>query len=103
MNIGLRLMMSRDALARTGLMQLGSRAAERILFKLNPGAPGGQEDLKRATAGLRESLVADFRQSHPIIANGLDRATVFLSLVSLIALIVGAIGVGMAMHAHLQQ
>jgi putative ABC transport system permease protein len=28
---------------------------------------------------------------------------VFLSLVSLIALIVGAIGVGMAMHAHLQQ
>ena len=27
----------------------------------------------------------------------------FLSLVSLIALIVGAIGVGMAMHAHLQQ
>ena len=47
--------------------------------------------------------MADFRQSHPIITNGLDRATVFLSLVSLIALIVGAIGVGMAMHAHLQQ
>lgn len=103
MNIGLRLMMSRDALARTGLMQLGSRAAERVLFKLNPGAPGVEEVRKAIKAALPESLVADFRQSHPIITNGLDRATVFLSLVSLIALIVGAIGVGMAMHAHLQQ
>jgi putative ABC transport system permease protein len=103
MNIGLRLMMSREALARTGLMQLGSRAAERLLFKLNPGAPGVEEVRKAIKAALPESLVADFRQSHPIITNGLDRATVFLSLVSLIALIVGAIGVGMAMHAHLQQ
>ena len=103
MNIGLRLMMSRDALARTGLMQLGSRAAERILFKMNPGAPPVDELRKSIKAALPESLVADFRQSHPIITSGLDRATVFLSLVSLIALIVGAIGVGMAMHAHLQQ
>ncbi len=103
MNIGLRLMMSREAFARTGLMQLGSRAAERVLFKLNPGAPGVEDVRKAIKAALPESLVADFRQSHPIITNGLDRATVFLSLVSLIALIVGAIGVGMAMHAHLQQ
>ena len=103
MNIGLRLMMSRDAFARTGLMQLGSRAAERVLFKMNAGAPGVEDLRKAIKAALPESLVADFRQSHPIITNGLDRATVFLSLVSLIALIVGAIGVGMAMHAHLQQ
>ncbi len=48
-------------------------------------------------------MVVDFRQSSPIITNGLDQATTFLSLVSLIALIVGAIGVAMAMHAHLQQ
>src|SRR4029079_13298585 len=34
---------------------------------------------------------------------GLDQATTFLSLISLIALIVGSIGVGMAMYAHLQQ
>jgi putative ABC transport system permease protein len=103
MNIGLRMMMSRDAFAKTGLMQLGSRAAERVLFKLDPGAPGVEEVRKAIKKALPESLVADFRQSHPIITNGLDRATVFLSLVSLIALIVGAIGVGMAMHAHLQQ
>lgn len=103
LNIGLRLMMSREAFERTGLMQLGSRAAERILFKLSPGAPGVEEVRKLIKTALPESVVADFRQSHPIITMGLDRATTFLSLVSLIALIIGSIGVGMAMHAHLQQ
>jgi putative ABC transport system permease protein len=48
-------------------------------------------------------LIADYRETHPIITQGLDRATTFLSLVSLITLIVGALGVATAMHAHLQQ
>jgi putative ABC transport system permease protein len=103
LNIGLRLMMSRDAFEKTGLMQLGSRAAERVLFKLGPGAPSVEQARVTIKQTLPESVVADFRESHPIITMGLDRATTFLSLVSLIALIVGAIGVGMAMHAHLQQ
>jgi putative ABC transport system permease protein len=103
LNIGLRLMMSREAFDTTGLMQVGSRAAERFLFKLGPGAPLVEEIRKEIKAALPESVIADFRESHPIITIGLDRATTFLSLVSLIALIVGAIGVGMAMHAHLQQ
>jgi putative ABC transport system permease protein len=103
LNIGLRLMMSREALERTGLMQIGSRSAQRFLFKLSPGAPSVEEVRVAIQGALPESTVADFSQSHPIITAGLDRATVFLSLVSLIALIVGAIGVGMAMHAHLQQ
>jgi putative ABC transport system permease protein len=103
LNIGLRMMMSREAFERTGLMQIGSRAAQRYLFKLYPGAPPVEEVRAALKRALPDSVVADFRQSHPIITNGLDRATVFLSLVSLIALIVGAIGVGMAMHGHLQQ
>lgn len=103
LNIGLRMMMSREALDRTGLMQIGSRSAQRFLFKLDPGAPPVKEVRAEIKDALPESTVADFTQSHPIITAGLNRATVFLSLVSLIALIVGAIGVGMAMHAHLQQ
>ncbi len=103
LNIGLRMMMSRETFERTGLMQIGSRAAQRYLFKLDAGAPTVEEARAAIKSALPESTVADFRQSHPIITAGLDRATVFLSLVSLIALIVGAIGVGMAMHAHLQQ
>ncbi len=103
LNIGLRLMMSREALERTGLMQVGSRAAERYLFKLDAGAPSVADVRAALKSALPEAVIADFSQSHPLITSGLDRATVFLSLISLIALIVGAIGVGMAMHAHLQQ
>src|SRR5579883_1242455 len=103
LNIGLRTMMSREAFERTGLMQLGSRAAQRYLFKLGPAAPPVGQVRGAIKRALPEAAIADFRQSHPIITNGLDRATMFLSLVSLIALIVGAIGVGMAMHTHLQQ
>jgi putative ABC transport system permease protein len=103
LSFGLRLMMSREAFARAGLMQLGSRASQRYLFKLDPGAPTVDQARRMIRRTLPEAMIADFRQSHPIITSGLDQATTFLSLISLIALIVGAIGVGMAMHAHLQQ
>jgi putative ABC transport system permease protein len=103
LNFGLRLMMSREAFDRTGLMQLGSRASQRYLFKLGPAAPPVEQVRRTLRKTLPDSMVMDFRQSHPIITSGLEQATTFLSLISLIALIVGAIGVGMAMHAHLQQ
>ncbi len=38
-----------------------------------------------------------------MVARVLDSTTTFLSLISLIALIVGSLGVAMAMHSHLQQ
>ncbi|HYP13454.1 MAG TPA: FtsX-like permease family protein, partial [Bryobacteraceae bacterium] len=102
-NVGPRVMISRDAMSRTGLIALGSRASQRFLFKLNSGAPNigtVHDELRRA---FPEGMIVDFRELNPNIARGLDRATTFLSLVSLIALIVGAIGVGTSMHAHLQQ
>ncbi len=102
-NIGLRLMMSREGFARAGLLQFGSRATERYLFKLEPNAPPVGIVRRSIRKALPQAVVTDFRESSPIITNGLDQATTFLSLVSLIALIVGAIGVAMAMHAHLQQ
>ncbi len=103
LNVGLRLMLSREAFARTGLMQLGSRAAQRYLFKLQAGGPNVEQARALITEALPNALVADSTQAHPLITRGVERATTFLSLVSLIALIVGAIGVAMAMYAHLQQ
>ncbi len=103
LNIGLRLMLSREAFARTGLMQLGSRAAQRYLFKLESKGPNVEQARAMILEALPNALVADSSQAHPLITRGVERATTFLSLVSLIALIVGAIGVGMAMYAHLQQ
>jgi len=103
LNVGLRMMISREGFERTGLMQLGSRAAERYLFKIEPNGPPMEETRSAIQDALPEARVIDSRESNPLITRGLDQATTFLSLISLIALIVGAIGVGMAMYAHLQQ
>lgn len=102
LNIGPRVMMTRAALDRTGLLILGSRASERFLFRVPPTIPIARvhDQLKKV---FPESLITDFRESHPAIQQGLERATIFLSLVSLIALIVGALGVSMAIDSHLQQ
>jgi putative ABC transport system permease protein len=104
LNIGPRLILSRDALDRTGLLSAGSRAAQRFLFRLGgPGTPDVETVRTELKNAFPDAQVIDFRETHPIITRGLDRSTMFLSMVSLIALIVGALGVATAMHSHLQQ
>jgi putative ABC transport system permease protein len=104
LNVGPRVMITRQGLDRTGLITPSSRAAERYLFALP--AQGGP-DVAEARAVLKqafpEATIADYRETHPIITRGLDRSTTFLSLIGLIALVIGAMGVASAMHGHLQQ
>ncbi len=102
-NVGPRVMISRAGLDRTGLISLGSRAAQRYLFLLPPRGEDVQQVRNVLKQAFPEGLIADYRETHPIITRGLERSTTFLSLISLIALIVGALGVATAMHAHLQQ
>jgi putative ABC transport system permease protein len=99
---GMRVLMSREGLARSGLIQFGSRAAERFLFKLKPGADldAAKNDIKSA---VHRIFITDYRDGSPIVGKALDATTTFLSLISLIALIVGSLGVAMAMYSHLQQ
>lgn len=99
---GMRVLMSREGLARSGLIQFGSRAAERFLFKLNPGAnlDAAKNDIKGA---LHRVFITDYKDGSPIVGKAIDATTTFLSLISLIALIVGSLGVAMAMYSHLQQ
>lgn len=103
LNIGPRVLISRDGLDRTGLMQFGSRASYRLLFK----SPEPRFNLNVMKADLNKiftsARVATAREAHPAIERALERSTRFLSLVSLIALIVGALGVATSVHAHLQQ
>jgi putative ABC transport system permease protein len=95
-------MMSRAGLERTGLLVAGSRAAERFLFKVPVTLPviGIRDELKSV---FKDALIADYSQAHPLIEQGLRQSTSFLSLVSLIALVIGALGVATAIQAHLQQ
>jgi len=103
LNVGPRVMITRDGLDRTGLIGIGSRASERFLFRLPPSGPTVSEVRRILKRAFPEAALADYTETHPIITRGLDRATTFLSLIGLIALVIGALGVASAMHGHLQQ
>ncbi|HEY5214175.1 MAG TPA: FtsX-like permease family protein, partial [Acidobacteriaceae bacterium] len=80
------------------------------LFKLPPAKPG-QALSDAAVAALKtkletllpEAQITDYREANPSLTKALDGATGLLSLMSLVALVLGAVGVAMAMRAHLQQ
>ena len=103
LNVGPRVMLSREGLDRSKIMVPGSRASQRFLFKLPSPGPGVETIRAELQRVFPSTLIADFRQTHPLITRGLNRATTFLSLVSLISLIVGALGVATAVHSHLRQ
>jgi putative ABC transport system permease protein len=107
---GPRVLISREGLDASGLLAPGSHAGQRFLFKVPKPASGAPisdkavADLKvRLEKLLPESQVIDYRETNPALTQGLDRATSLLSLMSLVALVLGAVGVAMAMRAHLQQ
>src|SRR6202012_5223228 len=52
---------------------------------------------------LPQAQLSDYREANPAITRALDGATGLLSLMSLVALVLGAVGVAMAMRSHLQQ
>jgi len=107
---GPRVFISRSGLDASGLLAPGSHAGQRYLFKL-PKPKDGTPISDKAVADLKERLekllpesqVIDYRETNPALTRGLDRATSLLSLMSLVALVLGAVGVAMAMRAHLEQ
>ena len=104
--IGPRVLISRAALDSTNLIAPGSRANERLLIEL-PTTMQTVAQLaavrKQVETILPEAQVMDFREGNPALTEGLDRATAILSLICLVAMVLGAIGVAMSMHAHLEQ
>jgi putative ABC transport system permease protein len=101
--LGPRVMMTRAAVEKTGLLQAGSRATERYLFKLGPQSGKISNMRLELEKILPDAQISDFRETSPALSEGLDHATGLLSLICLVAMVLGAIGVGMAMRAHLQQ
>jgi len=107
---GPRVLISRTGLDESGLIAPGSHAGQRFLFKVpkpKNGAPISDEAVAvlkaRLIKLLPEAQVTDYRETNPALTAGLDQATSLLSLMSLVALVLGAVGVAMAMRAHLQQ
>ena len=100
--IGPRVMISRASLDKIGLLAPGSRSSQRLLLKL-PAKADAVAVRKEVESALPDAQVMDFREGNPALSQGLDNATAILSLICLVAMVLGAIGVAMAMHAHLEQ
>jgi len=100
--MGPRVMISQASLAATGLIAPGSRASQRLLVQVPPST-----DLtlvrKQLETALPDAQVMDYKEGNPALNRGLDNATAILSLICLVAMVLGAIGVAMAMHSHLEQ
>jgi putative ABC transport system permease protein len=103
MGIGPRVLITQQGLAASGLLQPGSRAGERFLMRINPGGTDVKGLHTRVEKILPEAQVTDFREANPALTRGLDRASSMLSLICLVAMVLGAIGVAMSMRAHLEQ
>ncbi len=108
--LGPRVMITQASLQKTGLVQYGSRVSERLLVKLPETPPHGLSADAEMTAvraeleaALPDAQVMDYKEGNPALNRGLDNATSLLSLICLVAMVLGAIGVAMAMHAHLEQ
>ncbi len=104
MGIGPRVMITSGGIAKAGLIQFGSRAEHTYLIKL---ASDDQVEPVRAELtsifAAAKGKVADFREAQPQIKRFLDRMTSFLSLVSMVALLVGGLGVANAVRVFIQQ
>jgi putative ABC transport system permease protein len=103
LDIGPRILITRSALARSGLIQFGSRASESFLYLLPRGL-----DLDKArsivTSGIKRRVrISDYRDPNPSVTRGLERAANFLSLVGLLSLLVGGLGVSTTVRTYLQQ
>jgi putative ABC transport system permease protein len=104
--MGPRVMISMAALERTGLLAPGSRASRKLLVKMHDQLSTATEAAalrKQLEDALPDAQVMDYREGNPALSQGLDHATAILSLICLVAMVLGAIGVAMAMHAHLEQ
>ncbi|HBU99609.1 ABC transporter permease [Thalassospira lucentensis] len=102
-NFGPRLMVSKDALMQTGLVQPGSLIRYYYALDLNdsetPTAFRERLDEQFEDAGWR---VRDTANANPGLRRFIQRLTLFLTLVGLSALLVGGIGVANAVRSHIE-
>ena len=104
--LGPRVMMSMEALRRSGLTGPGSRVLSRLLVRLPDGTTADQ--VRAAAIAIREVnpnpelvRVETYAEAQPSLRDGLDRIEKFLGLVALLSLVIGGIGVAQAVRAWL--
>ena len=105
-SLGPRLFLSLAGLERAELLGRGARAEHKALLRLPPGS--GADAVRAAAAALELALprasgvrVETYLQAQPSLRQGLARAERFLSLVALLSLLVGGVGVAQTVRSWL--
>ena len=100
---GPRILMTRAGLDNAGLIQFGSRATESFLYRFPPGLTV-EEARRILKAGLeRTARISDYHTPNRSVSRALERMTEFLSLIGMLSLLVGGLGVATTIHSYLQQ
>lgn len=98
----MRVILTREGLERTGLLQRGGSAIHRLLFRLPSDA-----DLDRAEQTIAERFpmdeVIDYKKNAAGVAGIEEQAATYFSFLAFMILTVAALGIGLLMHAHVQQ
>lgn len=102
-SLGPRVLITRQGLARAELVVPGSRVRHTFLLKLPASVSPAQVKAALAPALDRDWSVRDYREAQPRVTRTIDRMARFLSLVALLALAAGGLGVAHTCRAFLQQ
>jgi putative ABC transport system permease protein len=110
-SLGSRLFIDFADLASTGLLSFGSRASYELLLQVPgpPPVPGRRDGSLLIARDLSAAFVNDFvgvrsyRQNEGRMTQNLTRAENYLSLVGLVVLILGGIGVSSVTRVFVQQ
>ncbi len=108
-SFGPRVVMSLDSLKATGLLQPGTIV--RYVYKLRLGGVGNNaplQEVQRIKAELQERLepkgvrVRDYTEAGSRIKDFLDNLAMYLTLVGLLSLLVGGVGVANGVQGYLE-
>ncbi len=104
---GPKLLMSRDTLAKTGLVQPGSLIRWTYRVKLAEPAASDKQALADARKDIEKRFpesgfaIHDWTDPAPSLRRDADRFTQFINFVGLTALLLGGIGVGNAIRSYM--
>lgn len=107
-NLAPRVVIARATALDSGLLRFGSRINHRKLFAL-PDAADPRAAAIAAARRLEDALddpylrVQAFAESQPALRRGLENVSLYFVLVALVALLLGAVGMGAGMTAFLNE
>ena len=102
-SLGPRVIIDYDAATDTGLLSFGSRVSRELLLQVPGQSLGDLDNSLRTTLANEFVSVRSYRRTEDQMGENLTRAENYLSLVGLVVLILGGIGVSSVTRVFVQQ